>query len=67
MGELLGTGHVDAVVAAIPAVLDKLRTQLGTKRFDSGNFTLAAQMFADMTRAAEFPEFLTTVAYEYID
>jgi malate synthase len=57
---------VDAVAAAIPSVLDKLRTQLGAKRFDSGNFTLAAQMFADMTRAAEFPEFLTTVAYEYI-
>ena len=58
---------VDSVVAAIPAVLDKLRTQLGAQRFDSGNFTLAAQMFADMTRASEFPEFLTTVAYQYID
>ncbi len=58
---------VDAVVAAIPAVLDKLRTQLGAPRFDAGNFTLAAQMFADMTRASEFPEFLTTVAYQHID
>ena len=58
---------VDAVVAAIPAVLEKLRTQLGAQRFDSGRFPLAAQMFADMTRAPEFPEFLTTAAYEHID
>jgi malate synthase len=58
---------VDAVVAAIPGVLDKLRTQLGAARFDSGRFPLAAQIFADMTKAADFPEFLTTVAYEHID
>jgi len=58
---------VDTVVAAIPAVLEKLRAQLGAKRFDSGKFMPAAQMFSDMTRATEFPEFLTTAAYEQID
>ncbi len=65
-----GSGNVitvDTVIAAIPGVLDKLRTQLGAQRFDAGSFTLAAQMFADMTRAAEFPEFLTLVAYQHID
>ena len=66
----MGSGNVitvDTVIAAIPGVLDKLRTQLGAQRFDAGSFTLAAQMFADMTRAAEFPEFLTLVAYQHID
>jgi len=58
---------VDTVVAAIPGVLDKLRTQLGAQRFDSGRFPLAAQIFADMTKATEFPEFLTTIAYQHID
>jgi malate synthase len=58
---------VDTVLAAIPAVLDKLRSQLGPQRFDNGSFPLAAQIFADMTKASEFPEFLTTVAYDYID
>ena len=65
-----GSGNVitvDTVIAAIPGVLDKLRTQLGAQRFDAGSFTLAAQMFAEMTRAAEFPEFLTLVAYQHID
>ncbi len=58
---------VDTVIAAIPQVLEKLRTQFGSQRFDSGKFGEAAQMFADMTKAEEFPEFLTTVAYQQID
>ena len=58
---------VDAVIAAIPGVVEKLRTQLGAARFDAGKFPLAAQIFGEMTKATEFPEFLTTVAYQYID
>jgi malate synthase len=58
---------VDTVIAAIPAVLDKLRSQLGAERFDSGRFSLAAEIFADMTKASEFPEFLTVAAYSHID
>jgi malate synthase len=58
---------VDTVATAMPAVLEKLRTQFGAQRFDSGRFALAAEMFVDMTKAAEFPEFLTTIAYQYID
>jgi malate synthase len=63
-GNLITT---DTVIAAIPGVLDKLRAQLGAQRFDSGRFPLAAQIFADMTQATEFPEFLTTIAYQHID
>ena len=58
---------VDTVIGAIPQVLEKLRAQFGAQRFDSGKFSQAAQMFADMTTAEEFPEFLTTVAYQQID
>jgi malate synthase len=57
----------ETVTAAIPGVLEKLRAQLGAQRFDAGQFPLAARIFGDMTKAAEFPEFLTTVAYQYID
>jgi malate synthase len=59
--------NVDTVVAAIPAVLDKLRSKLGAERFESSRFPLAAEIFADMTKASAFPEFLTTIAYQYID
>jgi malate synthase len=69
-GARTANGHVisvDTVNSAIPAVLDKLRSQLGAQRFDSGRFALAAKIFADMTKASEFPEFLTSVAYLCID
>jgi malate synthase len=58
---------VDAVVAAIPRVLEKLRSRLGAEVFDGGQFPVAAKLFEEMTRSAEFPEFLTLAAYEYID
>ncbi|MGE5609091.1 MAG: malate synthase A [Bacillota bacterium] len=46
--------------------LAKLRNELGQERFDSGKFDLAAELFTRMTNASEFPEFLTSVAYEYL-
>jgi malate synthase len=46
--------------------LAKLREELGTERFDSGKFDLAADLFTRMAKAPEFPEFLTSVAYEYL-
>ncbi|MGA2600136.1 MAG: malate synthase A [Bryobacteraceae bacterium] len=58
---------VQRVVDAIPGVLDKLRKQIGAARFDAGKFDLAARLFREMTEAAEFPEFLTVAAYDYID
>jgi malate synthase len=47
--------------------LDRLREQLGPARFDSGKFALASELFERMMTGTEFPEFLTTLAYEYID
>jgi len=47
--------------------LGKLREQLGAARFDAGKFDLASQLFDRMTTGPDFPEFLTSVAYDYID
>ena len=47
--------------------MDKLRAVLGPIRFDGGEFALARQLFDEMMTGSEFPEFLTTVAYDYLD
>jgi malate synthase len=47
--------------------LGKLREQLGAERFDAGKFDLASRLFDQMMTGADFPEFLTTVAYDYLD
>ncbi len=47
--------------------LDQLRERLGPARFDSGKFALASKLFDQMMTGADFPEFLTTVGYEYLD
>ena len=47
--------------------LGKLREQLGPARFDSGKFDLASKLFDQMMTGTEFPEFLTSVAYDYLD
>ncbi len=47
--------------------LGKLREQLGPARYDSGKFDLALKLFDQMMTGTDFPEFLTTVAYDYID
>jgi malate synthase len=44
----------------------KLRHQLGSQRFDSGRFGNAKELFVEMTSSPEFPEFLTSVAYELL-
>ncbi len=50
---------VERVSRAIPKVLE---------RFPKGEkFELAAKLFRELTESAEFPEFLTIPAYEYID
>jgi malate synthase len=46
--------------------MDKLKSQLGEKRFDSGKFALAAELFQKMMTDPTFDEFLTLKAYEYV-
>jgi malate synthase len=47
--------------------LDKLRSQLGDAGFAAGKYEQAAKLFEKMMTSAEFPEFLTLVAYEQLD
>ena len=54
------------VTEAIHQQLDKMRAELGP-RFEQGKFTTAAKLFEEMMTKAEFPEFLTLGAYQYID
>jgi malate synthase len=55
------------VRAIIAEELGKLRAHLGGARFEPGKFDLAAELFERMTTGAEFPEFMTLIAYEQID
>jgi malate synthase len=47
--------------------LGKLHEQLGPARYDAGQFALASKLFDGMMTGTDFPEFLTLVAYDYID
>ncbi len=47
--------------------LEKLHKQLGAERFDAAGFKTASQIFGSMMTSADFPEFLTLVAYDYLD
>ncbi len=58
---------VDLVRHSMVDELGKLRAQLGPARYDSGKFDLASKLFDQMMTGTDFPEFLTTVAYDYID
>src|SRR5262249_15002663 len=54
----------ELVRKAIAEELEKLR---GSARFESSKFELAARLFEQIVTGAEFPEFMTLVAYEYVD
>jgi malate synthase len=47
--------------------LDKLKTQLGDKRFAAGKFNDAAQLFDEITTNDSFVEFLTLPGYQRLD
>ena len=55
------------VSAAIAKSREDTRKRLGAEAFAASKFELAAELFDRMTRSAEFPEFLTLEAYQYID
>ncbi|MGH9469574.1 MAG: malate synthase A, partial [Terriglobia bacterium] len=57
----------ELVRATIREELERLRERLGPARFGSGKFDLAGKLFEEMTTSAEFTEFMTLVAYDYID
>jgi hypothetical protein len=44
-----------------------LPDRVGAEAAAAEQFSLAARILADLTTGAEFAEFLTTVAYDFLD
>ena len=55
------------VSETIAEELEKLGANQDAARLDSGKLDLAARLFDQITTGAEFPEFMTLVAYEHVD
>jgi len=56
----------DWIENLIDEELVAIKTYVGPERFESGKFTLAKQLFAEMIFADQLDEFLTTKAYDYL-
>ena len=61
------TVTLELVRRAVAEELEKLGASLGRERFTSMGFPTAAELFRGMMTRQDFPEFLTLVAYEYLD
>ena len=57
------TVTLEMIESLIAEELEKIRHALGGDRFAGGRFVDARGLFLEMTRAAECPEFLTSLAY----
>lgn len=69
-GAKMNDGRVvtaDIVKSTISEELAKLKENLGSDRYKRSKFDLASRLFENMMTSAEFPEFLTLVAYDFID
>ena len=56
----------ELVKKVIREELEKIRASIGPKKFDSGAFRLASELFEKISTQSDFPEFLTLVAYDHI-
>ncbi len=45
----------------------KIRAEVGDDRFEGGRYHQAAELFLGWSKAAQCPDFLTTLAYAYLD
>ncbi|HUI41136.1 MAG TPA: malate synthase A [Terriglobia bacterium] len=61
------TVTAELVRRATAEELEKLRRELGEERFESARFETASEIFESMMTSADFPEFLTLLAYDRID
>jgi malate synthase len=46
--------------------LERLARDMGDQKFHQGQYLLASEIFGRMITAQQFPEFLTTIAYEHL-
>ena len=51
----------------LPQEMARIEKEVGSARFSAGNYSRAAKLFSEMSKAKEFAEFLTLPAYELID
>jgi malate synthase len=47
--------------------LGRIRTAVGEKQYDAGQFARASQLFDEIMTSEEFVQFLTLPAYQYLD
>ncbi|MBX6394137.1 MAG: malate synthase A, partial [Alicyclobacillaceae bacterium] len=47
--------------------MERIKSQVGADRFESGRYALAAELFTRLTTNDEFAEFLTLPGYDYLD
>ncbi len=57
----------ELVRRTIAEQLDRFREKLGAERYARGNYQRAGKLFEEMMTSPDFVEFLTLVAYDYID
>jgi len=55
------------VNAVIAGQLEAMNREFGGPAFDAGRFEEAGRLFGEMVTGAEFADFLTLEAYNYID
>jgi malate synthase len=51
----------------LPDEIEKIRSLYGDELFTAGKFQLAAEIFERLVTAKDFAEFLTLIAYDYLD
>jgi malate synthase len=51
----------------VPAVLQQIKGQVGTERFENGKYQEASKLFEEIITGKTFTEFLTLPAYEYLN
>jgi malate synthase len=51
----------------LPQEMARIEKEVGAGRFNTGHYARAAKLFSDMSKSADFSEFLTLPAYESID
>ncbi len=63
-GALVSATKVQQTLSELVAALPE---RVGATGAPADRFSLAGRILADLTTGAEFAEFLTTVAYDYLD
>jgi malate synthase len=57
----------ERVKQAVAEEMEKIRALVGDERYHKGQFERAAALFEDMSTRRDCPDFLTLVAYDYLD